>query len=35
MIITVIKPMDVVSLKLASSEEIVGMFIEKTATGIK
>lgn len=35
MIINIIKSMDVVSLKLTSSEEIVGMFVEKTSTGIK
>lgn len=35
MIINVVKPMDVVSLKLSSSEEVVGLFVEKTSTGIK
>ena len=35
MIVTVIKPMDVVTIKLSSSEEIVGMFVEKNSTSLK
>lgn len=35
MIINVIKSMDVVSIKLTSGEELVGMFVEKTANYIK
>lgn len=35
MIVNVIKPMDVVTIKLISSEEVVGMFVEKNSTSYK
>lgn len=35
MIINVIKSMDVVSIKLTSGEELVGLFVEKNANHIK
>jgi len=35
MIINTMKPMDVISIKLSSGEEIVGLFVEKTNDYIK